>query len=208
MKAQVENNISDLSDKKLIEFYLSENNDIFFEELINRYSERIYATAYRIIRDHHKSEEVLQEVFLILTRKIDTFRADAKFSTWIYRIAMNVSYGYLRTERKHKKDISLEDYSPYNNNGLLGGKVESTKWRNISDSIILSKESIDIIEKAINELPEKMRIIFHLRHIELLSHKEISEILSISVSCAKSRLHRARLFVRDNISDYFYERRE
>ncbi len=205
MIAEGNNNISDLTDEKLVEFYLSENNEDFFKEIFNRYSNRIYAIAFRITRDHHKSEEVFQEVFLILARKINTFRGDSKFSTWLYRIAVNASYGHLRREKKHDNDISLENYAPYYISGSLGNKVKSKEWSSSPYLVLYKKEAMDQIEKAITELPEEYRIVFHLKDIEQLSNGHISEILGITLCTTKSRLHRARLFVRDKISDYFYE---
>ncbi len=206
MKAQENDNISDLTDEELVEFYLHENNEDFFEEIFNRYSNRIYATAFRITGDHHKSEEVFQEVFLILSSKVNTFRGDSKFSTWLFRVAANVSYGHLRKEKKHDNDISLENYPPYDINGSLGSKGKYKEWSSSPDLVLYQKEAMDQIEKAIKELPEEYRIVFHLKDIEQLSNGQISEILSITLASTKSRLHRARLFVRDKISDYFYER--
>lgn len=197
--------ISNLADEKLIELYISENNESAFEEIINRYADRIYAIAFRITHDHHSSEEVLQNVFLTLTKKIDTFRSEAKFSSWVYRVTVNASFMHLRAEKKHESDISLENYVPYDENGSLEGRIKSKDWSNRPDIILFSKEATEIIEKAVNELPEIYRTVFHLKDIEELSNEEISEILGISSGAVKSRLHRARLFVRDKISDYFYE---
>jgi RNA polymerase sigma-70 factor (ECF subfamily) len=197
--------IPNLTDEKLVELYKSENNESAFEELINRYADRIYAIAFRITHDHHSSEEVLQNVFLTLTRKIDTFRSEAKFSSWVYRVTVNASFMHLRTEKKHENDISLENYAPYDENGSLEGRIKSKDWSNRPDIILFSKEAIEIIDNAVSKLPEKYRIVFHLKDIEGLSNEEISEILGISSGAVKSRLHRARLFVRDKISDYFYE---
>ncbi len=205
MIAEGNNNISDLTDEKLVEFYLHENNEDFFEEIFNRYSNRIYALAFRITHDHHKSEEVFQEVFLILASKVNTFRSDSKFSTWLYRIAANASYGHLRKEKRHDNNISLDNYAPYYISGSLGSKGKSKEWSSSPYSVLSKKEAMDLIEKAIKELPEINRIVFHLRDIEQLSNGQTSEILGITVCATKSRLRRARLFVRDKISDYFYE---
>ncbi len=202
------NNIANMTDEELVELYISENNESAFEEIINRYADRIYSIALRITNDHHGSEEVLQEVFLTLTKKIDTFQAKSKFSTWLYRVTVNASYTHLRAEKKHESDISLESYAPYDENGTLMGRIKSKDWGNRPDIILFQKEAIDIIEKAVSELPEKHRIVLHLRDIDDLSNEEISEILGISEGAVKSRLHRARLFLRDKISDYFYEWRK
>lgn len=200
--------VTNFTDEELVELYVSTDDELLFEEIVNRYSNCIYATAFRITRNHHDSEEVLQEVLLLLAKKIDTFRSDAKFSTWLYRVTLNTCYGRLRTESKHTKDISLEDYAPYDMNGSLGGKVKSKEWSNNPYLILYRKEALEIIERAISGLPEKYRIVFHLSDIEQLRQDEISSILGISVGAVKSRLHRARLFVRDKISDYFQEWRK
>jgi RNA polymerase sigma-70 factor (ECF subfamily) len=102
----------------------------------------------------------------------------------------------------------LEDYAPYDNYGSLGGKVKSKEWSNNPYLILYRKEALEIIENAIADLPEKYRIVLLLRDIEQLPQDEISSILGISVGAVKSRLHRARLFVRDKISDYFQEWRK
>jgi RNA polymerase sigma-70 factor (ECF subfamily) len=200
--------VTNFTDEELVELYVSTTDELLFEEIVSRYSNCIYATAFRITRNHHDSEEVLQEVLLLLARKIDTFRLDAKFSTWLYRVTLNTCYGRLRTENKHIKDISLDDYVPYDKNGSLGGKVKSKEWSNNPYLILYRKEAMEIIDKAIADLPEKYRIVLHLRDIEQLPQDEISSILDISVGAVKSRLHRARLFVRDKISDYFQEWRK
>lgn len=208
MKFEYKYKAANLTDEELVELYISTTDELLFEEIVNRYSNCIYATAYRIIRNHHDSEEILQEVLLLLAKKIDTFRSDAKFSTWLYRVTLNTCYGRLRSESKHSKDISLDDYAPYDSYGSLGGKVKSKEWSNNPYLILYRKEALEIIEKAIADLPEKYRVVLHLRDIEQLPQDEISSILGISVGAVKSRLHRARLFVRDKISDYFQEWRK
>lgn len=208
LKFEYKYKAANLTDEELVELYISTTDELLFEEIVNRYSNCIYATAYRIIRNHHDSEEILQEVLLLLAKKIDTFRSDAKFSTWLYRVTLNTCYGRLRSESKHSKDISLDDYAPYDSYGSLGGKVKSKEWSNNPYLILYRKEALEIIEKAIADLPEKYRVVLHLRDIEQLPQDEISSILGISVGAVKSRLHRARLFVRDKISDYFQEWRK
>lgn len=200
--------ISHMTDEELVAIYSSTKDEDTFEEIINRYSDCIYSTAYRITNDHHESEEILQEVLLIISQKMYTFRVDSKFSTWLYRIILNASYGYLRKKKRHENVISLEDYAPYDYYGTLGGKVKIKEWSNNPYLIIYRKEALEIIDRAINQLPEQYRIVLHLRDIEQLSGSEISQILGVSVGAVKSRLHRARLFLRDKISDYFHEWRK
>jgi RNA polymerase sigma-70 factor (ECF subfamily) len=208
LKFEYKYRAANLTDEELVELYVSTADELLFEEIVNRYSNCIYATAFRITRNHHDSEQILQEVLLILARKLETFRTDAKFSTWLYRVTLNTSYGHLRTEMRHYDNISLDNYAPYDNYGSLGGKVKSKEWSNNPYLILYRKEAMEIIEKAIADLPEKYRIVLHLSDIEQLPQDEISSILGISVGAVKSRLHRARLFVRDKISDYFQEWRK
>lgn len=193
------------SDEKLIETFINENNQGAFEEIVNRYVDKIYGLALRITRNPSDAEEVLQEVFLSLAKRIDTFRGEAKFSSWLYRVTVNASYMHLRAERKHETDVSLEDYIPYDGNGTLMGRAASKDWSERPDKALFSKEAMEMIEKAVKELPESYRVVFHLRDIEGLSNEEVSEILGLSVAAVKSRLHRGRLFLRDKLSDYFYE---
>jgi RNA polymerase sigma-70 factor (ECF subfamily) len=193
------------SDEKLIETFINENNQGAFEEIVNRYVDKIYGLALRITRNPSDAEEVLQEVFLSLAKRIDTFGGEAKFSSWLYRVTVNASYMHLRAERKHETDVSLEDYVPYDGNGTLMGRAASKDWSERPDKALFSKEAMEMIEKAVKELPESYRVVFHLRDIEGLSNEEVSEILGLSVAAVKSRLHRGRLFLRDKLSDYFYE---
>ncbi|HXG31161.1 MAG TPA: sigma-70 family RNA polymerase sigma factor [Thermodesulfobacteriota bacterium] len=195
----------DESDEGLIELFVTGKDEGAFEEIVNRYGCRIYGLALRITSDHHRAEEVLQEVFLTLIQKSDTFRGEARFSSWLYRVTVNSSYMHLRSERKHEADVSLDGYVPYDENGTLMGRIKSKDWSDRPDSVLFSKEAMEIIDRAVSELPEPYRVVFHLRDVEGLSNEEISEVLGISVSAVKSRLHRARLFLRDRLSDYFYE---
>ncbi len=192
-------------DEKLIETFINENNESAFEEIVSRYVDKIYGLALRITRSPNDAEEVLQDVFLTLAKKIDTFRGEAKFSSWLYRVTVNASYMHLRSERKHESDVSLEDYVPYDENGTLMGRVASKDWSQRPDKALFSKEAMEMIERAVRELPETYRVVFHLRDVDGLSNEEVSEILGLSVAAIKSRLHRGRLFLRDKLSDYFYE---
>ena len=130
---------------------------------------------------------------------------EAKFSSWLYRITVNTGFMHLRTEKKHESALSLEDYVPYDDQGTLIGRVKAKDWSGRPDFLILRKEGRELIEKAINELPESYRVVFHLKDVGGLSNEEISNILDLTIPAVKSRLHRARLFLRDKLSDYFNE---
>jgi len=197
--------ISDKSDEELVNLYTEIGDENAFDEIVRRYANKIYGFALRITRNSSDAEEVFQEVFLTLTKKLDTFRGESKFSSWLYRITVNASYMYLRSQKKHESNISLENYYPYDEKGTLMGRVMAKDWSSRPDIIIFSNEALKIIDKSINELPESYRTVFHLRDVEGLLNEEVAEILEISIPAVKSRLHRARLFLRDRLSDYFHE---
>ena len=198
-------NPDELSDQQLINKFVNDNDDQAFELIVSRYMEKIYNLAYRITRDHYKSEDVLQEVYITLIKKLHTFRGESKFSSWLYRITANASYMLLRAEKKYEHDLSLEDYVPYDSKGTLMGRIHHKDWSSRPDIVIYIKEALEILEKAVDELPEAYRVVFYLRDIDGLSNEEVSQVLEISVPAAKSRIHRSRLYIRDKVSDYFYE---
>jgi len=196
---------SEYKDEELVEVFVNTQDEDAFSELVNRYSDKIYRLAYRITGNTADAEEVLQEVFIILVQKLNTFRAESKFPTWLYRVASNASYMYLRKGKKYENNrLSLDDYRPYNDYGVLEG-VEDKDWSDTPDYKLLSREGTEKIEKAINELPQVYRIVFHMKDVEGLTGKEIAEILGLSLPAVKSRVLRARLFLRDKLSDYFSE---
>src|SRR5574341_2006623 len=103
-------NYSDLSDEKLVRLFVEERDEGAFNEIVNRYADKTFRLALRIIRNTHDAEEVLQEVFLSM-EKLNTFREESKFSTWLYRVTANACYMRLRAnKRKHENEVSLEDY--------------------------------------------------------------------------------------------------
>jgi RNA polymerase sigma-70 factor (ECF subfamily) len=199
------NYVADKSDEELVNLYTNDGEESAFDEIVSRYSDRIYGFALRITRNTSDAEEVFQEVFLTLTKKLDTFRGESKFSSWLYRVTVNTSYMYLRSQKKHESNISLENYAPYDDKGTLMGRIIDKDWSSRPDILTYSKEALIIIDESINELPESYRTVFHLRDIDGLSNEEVADILEITVPAVKSRLHRARLFLRDKLSDYFHE---
>jgi RNA polymerase sigma-70 factor (ECF subfamily) len=196
---------ADSTDDELLELFVKEKNQGAFEEIFNRYVGKIYGISLRITRNPTSAEEVLQEVFLTLTTKAYTFRGEAKFSSWLYRVAVNTSFMHLRAEKTHADTLSLENYVPYDEKGTLMGRIKAKDWSSRLHSIILGKEAVELIEKAINDLPESYGVVFHLRDVGGLSNDEISNILELTIPALKFRLHRARVFLHDRPSDYLDE---
>ena len=197
--------ISEFKDEELVESYVSAQDEDAFNELVNRYSDKIYRLAYRITGDPTNAEEVLQEVFIILVEKLNTFRSESKFSTWLYRVAANASYMFLRNGKKYQNgSLSLDDYKPYNDYGVLEG-VEDKDWSSAPDSELLGREGTEKIERAISELPDDYKVVFLMKDVEGMTSKEIAKALGLSLPAVKSRVLRARLFLRDRLSEYFSE---
>ncbi len=196
-------NHKELSDEKLVKSFVGAHDEEAFTEIINRYEDKIYRIALRITHNPSDAEDVLQEVFITLIEKLHTFHEESKFSTWLYRVAANASLMHLRTEKKkYKNEVSIEDYVSYKEDGTFKG-VEIRDWSDKPDEVLFSKEAMEIIERAVNELPVPYRVVFHLRDVEGLTDYETAKVLGLSVSAVKSRIHRARLFLRDKLSDYF-----
>ena len=197
--------IDNSKDEALVKLFVDSQNEEAFTELVNRYSDKVYRLAYRLTGNPDDAEEVLQEVFIILVEKLGTFRQESRFSTWLYRVAANASYMYLRGGKRDKQSkVSIDDYKPYNDHGVLEG-VEDTDWSEIPDYQLLSQEGTQLIENAINQLPDDYKIVFHMKDIEGMTSKEIAKTLGLSLPAVKSRVLRARLFLRDKLSNYYSE---
>ncbi len=170
-----------------------------FEELVTRYEIKVYNLAYKMLGSQEDAEDVLQDIFLSAFKSIDEFKEISSFSTWIYRIATNACLMKLRS--KKSQTISLDDKP----NSLT---AEITDWSQNSATLLDRKELREIMEKAIKSLPKMNRAVFILRDVEGLSNSEASKVLNISIAAVKSRLHRARLYLREKLSNYFSGRNE
>ncbi|MDT8272815.1 MAG: sigma-70 family RNA polymerase sigma factor [Desulfomonilia bacterium] len=184
----------DLSDEILVGRIKKGDRDAL-EEIVKRYSQKIYNLALHVTRDAAAAEEIMQEVFLTILSKIHTLTHDAYFSTWLYRVAMNAAYGYLRKERKYTEQTVSED--------LENETSAEYDWSSLSDDILVSEESKDILRTSIDSLPDTMRMVVILKDVEGFKNEEISQALDLSVPAVKSRLHRGRLILRRALGDYF-----
>ena len=174
-----------------------------FEELVGRHSARIYSLLYRLLRSREDAEDLLQRTFLSAFENLSSFREEASFRTWITRIATNFALMKFRKEGKIRV-VSLDDPQSYTEEGVPLPK-EIGDWSVNPGLILERKELIEILEGAIAMLPPIYRYVFLLRDMEGLSNKEVAEIMELSVSAVKSRLMRARLFLREIISNRLKE---
>ena len=192
------------SDEKLINLYIKENDECAFDELVNRYIDRIYALCFRITKNKEITEEVVQEIFITLSQKLHTFRAESSFSTWLYRISTNTALMKLRKEKRHNNETISEDvnHSESSNNKFMYVVKDSSKR---PDKFFMSKEAVQEFNNALNKLPETYRLVIHLKDIDGFSYSEIANILETTTQAVKSRIHRGRLKLREELSGYFNE---
>lgn len=179
---------------------LRAGNETALETLIARYEARVFSLALRVTGNRQDAEEVLQDVFWNVLQHIDAFRGDAKLSSWIYRIAMNAALMKVR-QRPKAEHVALDaDLGPaMTDDGRIAEPV--VDWTRLPGELE-RKELTRRLEAAVERLPPDYRTVFVLRDIEGLSTEEASEVLDLSVAALKSRLHRARLFLRKELSDY------
>ena len=174
-----------------------------FEQLANLYQKKIYALSFNLTRNATDSQDVTQEVLLTLFKKGHTFQGKSAFSSWVYRITLNATYMKLRT-RKKEPNISIDELLPsFNGSGFQQEKIQD--WSENTESLLFDNETRKIIQKAVDLLPDKEKIVFLLRDVEGLSTEKVSGILELTVPAVKSRLHRARLFLRKRLANYFEE---
>ena len=174
-----------------------------YDKLAEIYQKKIYGLSFHLTRNQMDAQDVTQEVLLTLFRKINMFQGKSAFSSWVYRITVNASYMRLRSKKK-EPNVSIDELMPsFNSAGFQQEKIQD--WSENTESLLFTKETRDVINKAVDLLPEKEKVVFLLRDVEGLSSEKAGEILDLTVPAVKSRLHRARLFLRKKLSNYFEE---
>jgi RNA polymerase sigma-70 factor (ECF subfamily) len=169
------------------------------EILMERYSPRIYRVAFGITRSHGDAEEVVQDVFVTLFRKIDSFEGRAALGTWLYRVAANAAL-IKRRGKRAEVEVHLEDCLPtFKSDGHREGDraMLLADWSGTPERELLSGEAREILEEGLALLPDHYRAILVLRDVEELSNEEVADALGESVASVKSRLHRARMALRE-----------
>lgn len=149
-----------------------------FTGIVKRYQEKIYWQIRRMVVTHEDADDVLQNVFIKAWNGLDNFREDAKLSTWLYRIAVNESLTHLEQQKK-RTSISFDDVAESMENKLHAEKgFDESKavWK---------------LQLAIQQLPEKQRIVFNMRYFEEMPYEEMSQVLDTSVGALKASYHHA-----------------
>jgi RNA polymerase sigma-70 factor (ECF subfamily) len=187
------------SDLDLINEF-KEGNNSAFEELVSRYSEKAYHLAYRFTRNQEDAEEVLQDVFVTVYKKIDGFEGKSSFSSWLYRVTVNAGLMKIR-KRKQDRSVAMDDILPQIENAI---SLKNAEYQN-ADVNTYRKQLTKAMEEAIEKLPDDYRPVFILRDVDGLTSKEVSKILNLSIPAVKSRLHRSRLMLRKKLCPMYAE---
>lgn len=153
-----------------------------FHRLYENYHRRIYALCWRMMADKDSAEDVCQEVFVQLWQKISNFRGESKFSTWLHSVASNIVLGHIRKNKTWlQRMFSIEEQA-------------------VADTVVEMPECSNL-DKKIQKLPERARLVFVLFAIEGYRHEEIANMLGMAVGTSKAQYHRARALLRESLSE-------
>jgi RNA polymerase sigma-70 factor (ECF subfamily) len=172
------------------------------ERVMEQFAPRVYRLAHGITRNEADSEEIVQDVFLSLFRKIGAFEGRAALGTWIYRITVNAAL-IKRRGKRAELEVLLEDHLPtFREDGHREGDRAwlLADWSDTPEEELLARESRVTVRRLIASLPDRYRVVLLLRDLEGLSNEEAAEVLGETVASVKSRLHRARMALREQLT--------
>jgi RNA polymerase sigma-70 factor (ECF subfamily) len=188
------------ADAELVEALRRQEADAT-ERLVERFGDRVYRLTMRITGSKEDAEEAAQDALWTAARRIDSFKGESAFGSWLYRIAANSAYQKLRTRKQRSREIAMDEVLPsLDGDGRHFEPMDD--WTNRVDERALQGELRHVLEEAIDALPADYRTALVLHDVEGLSNPDIAESLGISLPAVKSRVHRSRLFVRKRLSEY------
>jgi len=178
---------------------LRADDESAYDEVVRRFGPRMLSVARRLLTQEQDSQDAVQDAFLSAFRSIHSFQGDAKLATWLHRIVVNAALMKLRSKRR-KPESAIDDLMPrYTEEGQ---RQSSGDWRVTHDTAVQTSEVREQVLHAIDQLPELYREILLLRDIEELSTEETAQQLGITEGAVKTRLHRARLALRELLDPY------
>jgi RNA polymerase sigma-70 factor, ECF subfamily len=172
-----------------------------FDELVRRYQDKVYRLCYKILRQEDDAAEALQDAFLSAYRGLRNFKAESTFSTWLYRVATNASL--MKYRKRRDKHVSLEQSQSVDDEV---GPMQLADWSAQPPEELLTAEMREVMAESIQRLPKELYEVFVRRDIEGLSNAEVGELLELSVAAVKSRLHRARIALRERLNRYLADK--
>ncbi|HEV3145719.1 MAG TPA: sigma-70 family RNA polymerase sigma factor [Gemmataceae bacterium] len=172
-----------------------------FEGCVRAFSGKLWRVARRMLRNDEDAADALQDAFLSAFKRIKDFRGESQLGTWLHRIVVNAALGRLRRQQRHP-ETSIEKLLPHFCEGEHQIDPPVT-WSSITETGIQQRETCELVQSCINQLPETYRIVLLLRDIEGLDTDETAQALETSTAVVKTRLHRARQALRTLLDPHF-----
>ncbi len=189
-----------MTESELVEGLINQNK-IAIQYLVDHYQKDVIKTAYYFVAIMEDAEDLSQEVFLEVFRSISRYKKNASLSTWIYRITVNKSLDHLRRQKRRNIFNQVKSFIQVSHDGtnVISKEQPTLDTRNEDN------EKRQILDMAVNSLPENQKIAFILNKYEEMAYKDIAEIMDLSVSSVESLLHRAKLNLQKKLVNYFSE---
>ncbi|MDK2896456.1 MAG: polymerase sigma-70 factor, subfamily [Candidatus Atribacteria bacterium] len=190
--------MAEWEDREIINQVLQGNSQLF-TLLVEKYQKSIFNYVFRLVRQRQEAEDLAQETFVKAFFALPQYDNSYQFSTWIFRIALNLCRDYFR--KKKLPFLSLHEPIGDDENGELEDMIEQQAFLD-PDGEILNQELRTKLEKAIDQLPLKFKEVVILRHLENLSYEEIAQVTGLPIGTVKTYLHRARKALRKELRKY------
>ncbi len=191
---------NDNKDTELVRAINGGRQDLFYE-LVNRYEKSLYNFGLRMCDNPSDAEDMVQDTFLNVFKYLEGFRHETKFRNWLYRVATSAC---LKKKRRSKyapdRELSLEEFLPADESAV---SMDLPRWASQPLDQVLDGELAGVIRQSLLNLPEKYRLVVVLRDVEGFTTQETAEILDLTPTNIKVRLHRARLFLREALKSYY-----
>ena len=181
---------------------LQEGDQRAFRDLVERFQAKVSGTAYSFVLNTDDADDIAQEVFIEVYRSIAGFKGDSGLSTWLYRITVNKSLDHLRKKKRKRRIqqiVSIFDREG-NTKDYLAPNPENP------EHILEQDEKVKILHEAVSRLPEKQKIAFSLNKFDLMSNKEIAEIMQIGIATVDTLIFRARKELKSSLQNYYYDK--
>ncbi|TDF94182.1 RNA polymerase sigma factor [Paenibacillus piri] len=173
-----------LTDEQLVD-QIRQGDKEAYRVLVERHSQYIYTLVYRMIEHRETAEDLTQDIFIKLYRSLGQFRGDAKFTTWLYRLTVNLVTDYRRSQRRKPYEAVLDKVK-----GWFGNRQEEP------EAMALQKEEQETVQRILAGLPDKYRLILYLYHFKQLSYQEIAEVTQLPLKTIETRLYRGKALLK------------
>lgn len=185
--------------ERLLIARLKERDELAFNEVVRAHGDKVFSLVYRMIGNRAEAEDLAQEVFVTVFKTVDTFRSESKFSTWLLRIAANHCKNRIKYLSRRRTDGGGLDDMP-EDKMADAGRAPMQAHIDAPDVLLEAAELESLMQQAIGELDEEHRLLIVLRDVEELSYEEIGEVAGLPEGTIKSRLHRARMAIKDYLA--------